>query len=141
MAPPHNRRLKVIQFALGTPPTQFECQVRSATVANNTADGDQVFTLCPEGEFREETDPNYALEIQFLSDWRSNGISDFLVEHDGEIADFTYEHHPDIPAEHTTRTGQVYIKAPNQGGEARATETQEVTLLCIGKPTYTRELP
>jgi hypothetical protein len=135
----HNRRLKLIEFAIGA--TQFECQISSWNLANNSDDGDKQFTFCPDGEFREETDPDYALELTFFSDWRSGGISDFLVENDGTDAAFTLDHHPDIPAEHVTWTGTCRVKAPNVGGDARATESQEVTLQVIGKPEYVRETP
>lgn len=137
----HNRRLKTIEFALGSPPVQFECQVSSWNIANNTDDGERQFTYCPDGEFIEETDPDYALELTFYSDWRSGGISDFLQANDGLDAAFVLENHPDIPAEHVTWTGTARIKRPNVGGDVRTTESQEVTLRCIGEPVYTRELP
>lgn len=136
--PNHHRKLKLIEFALGTPPVQFECQLSSWQVVNNTEDGDKRYTFCPDGEYREETDPDYALQLTFDSDWKLNGISDFLQEHDGEESAFTLSHHPDIPEENVTWTGVCVIKAPNVGGDARTTEQQEVTLLCIGKPLYAR---
>jgi hypothetical protein len=132
----HNRRLKQITFQLGA--TEFQCQVQSWQLVNNTDDGDLMYTFCPDGEFREETDDDYSLELTFFSDWRSGGISDYLWENDGETVAFTLDHHPDIAAEHVQWTGNVKIKAPTVGGEARDTETTEVELLCIGKPTYTR---
>lgn len=132
----HNRRIKLIEFSVDG--TQFECQVRSWNLANNTDDGDVMYTLCPDGEFREDTDPDFSLELTAFADWRSDGISDFLWSHDGETLDFQLDHHPDIPAEHVRWTGQVKVKAPNVGGEARATEQTEITLPVIGKPTYTR---
>ena len=52
----HNRRLKFITLAIGTPPVSYECQVTSWNINNNTDDGDQIFTYCPDGEFREEAD-------------------------------------------------------------------------------------
>ncbi|WP_188193443.1 hypothetical protein [Nonomuraea sp. SYSU D8015] len=137
--PPHNRKLKTINFALGG--TQFECQISNWNLENNSEDGERFYTFCPDGEFREEAEPEYALNLTFFSDWRNNGISDFLVDNDGLNATFTLDHHPDIPAEHVTWSGTVRIKAPNVGGDARTTETQEVTLQVIGKPVYTREQP
>ncbi|MEQ4301590.1 hypothetical protein ABNF97_09385 [Plantactinospora sp. B6F1] len=134
--PPHNRRLKQIEFAMDS--VSFECQVQNWTMQNNTEDGEKQFTQCPDGEFREETDPDYALELTFFSDWRENGISDWLTQNDGELVAFTLDHHPDIAAEHVQWTGELYVKAPSVGGEARATEQTEVTLQVVGKPTYTR---
>ncbi|HEY0638714.1 MAG TPA: hypothetical protein VGD67_13775 [Pseudonocardiaceae bacterium] len=132
----HHKRLKLIEFALGV--EQFECQVRSWQLVNNTPDGDKVYTFCPDGEDVEETDPGYALELSFFSDWRSGGISDYLWDNDGSTVAFTLNHHPGVTGEHVQWTGEVRIKAPSVGGEARATEVTEVTLQCIGKPEYTR---
>ncbi len=136
----HKRKIKLIEFSLGTAPSDiaFECQVQSWTMNNNTEDGDKIYSLCPEGEDSEETDPDYSLSVTAYADWRSDGFSDFLWKHDGETVDFTLHHHPDIPAEHVSWTGQLKIKAPNVGGEARETEMTEVELACIGKPDYAR---
>lgn len=132
----HSRKLKLITFELGA--TAFECQVASWKMTNNTDDGDKIYTFCPDGEDAEEVDPDYALEMTFFSDWRSGGISDYLWENDGETVTFTLDHHPDIEAENVQWTGEVKIKAPSVGGDARETEQTEVTLQCVGKPEYTR---
>ena len=136
MSAAHNRKVKIIEFDIDG--TQFECQVQTWNLANNTEDGEKFYSQCPDGEFREDAEPDYALELTFFSDWRSDGISDFLWAHDQETLDFTLDHHPDIVGEHVQWTGQVKVKAPNVGGEARTTEMTEVTIPCIGKPTYTR---
>ncbi|MEV7263973.1 hypothetical protein AB0N38_10520 [Micromonospora aurantiaca] len=136
MAPPHHRKVKIIQFAIDA--VQFECQVQTWNMANNTDDGERYYTQCPEGEFREEPEPDYALELTFFADWRSDGISDFLTVHDGERVAFQLDHHPDIPAEHVRWSGFLTIKAPSAGGEARTTEMTESTLQVEGKPEYTR---
>lgn len=132
----HNRRLKTITFSLGA--TQFECQLSSWVLQNNTEDGERMFTFCPDGEFREEADDDYALELKFFSDWRSAGISHFLVTNDQLNAAFVLDHLPGIVGEQVRWTGTVKVKAPNVGGEVRTTEVTEVTLQCIGKPVYTR---
>ncbi|MFI6160391.1 hypothetical protein ACIA59_10625 [Micromonospora haikouensis] len=132
----HHRKIKQIQFGLDG--EQFECQVQSWTLSNNSDDGEKIYTQCPDGESREEADPDWALEVTFFSDWREDGVSDFLTMHDGETLPFTIDHHPDIPAEHVRWTGEVLIKAPSVGGEARTTEQTEVTLQCVGKPVYSR---
>lgn len=136
----HKRQIKLIEFSLGTDPSDiaFECQVSAWTLNNNTEDGDKIYTLCPTGEDTEDTDPDYTLDLTAFSDWRSDGFSDYLWKHDGETVDFRLDHHPDIPAEHVTWTGELKIKAPSVGGEARANETTEVTLVIVGKPVYAR---
>lgn len=139
--PNHHRRLKVIEFTLGG--TAYDCQIRSWQMVNNTDDGEKVFTFCSDGsgEYREEVDPDYALQLTYDADWTSGGISDYLTENDGELVAFVLEHHPDVPAEHVTWSGNCYLKAPSVGGDARTTETQEITLQVEGKPVYTREQP
>lgn len=132
----HNRRLKVITLDLDG--TNFECQVKTWNIANNTNDGDKIYTYCPDGESREETEPDYALELTAFADWRSDGFSDFLWTNDGEDVTFQLDHHPDIALEHVRWAGTLRIKAPSVGGDARTTEETDVTLQIIGLPAYTR---
>ena len=136
----HSRKIKLVEFSLGTSPSDiaFECQVSNWQINNNTEDGEKIYTLCPTGEDEEETDPDYSLSITAYSDWRSDGFSDYLWAHDGETVDFVVMHHPDIDAVRVQWSGQVKIKAPSVGGEARVTETTEVELSIIGKPVYAR---
>lgn len=136
----HSRKIKLIEFSLGTDPTDiaFECQVQSWNINNNTEDGEKIYSLCPTGEDEEETDPDYTLSITAYADWRSDGLSDFMWKHDGETMAVALHHHPDIPAEHVSWTGQVKIKAPSVGGEARTTEMTEFEIPFIGKPVYAR---
>lgn len=136
MSATHNRKVKLIELSIGA--TAFQCQVQTWQVVNNTEDGEKMFSQCPDGEFREESDPDYALEMTFFSDWRSDGISDYLTVHDGETVAWQLDHHPDIVGEHVRFAGQVKLRAPSAGGEARTTEMTEVTLPIIGKPDYSR---
>jgi hypothetical protein len=135
----HNRKLKLIELGVGA--NQFECQVKTWNMANNTEDGERFYTFCPDGEFREAAEPDYALELTFFSDWRSAGVSRYLTLNDQTDVAFTLDHHPDVPAEHVTWTGTVRLKAPSVGGDARTTEMTEVTLQVIGKPVFTPEVP
>lgn len=132
----HHRRLKVITFELDS--VEYQAQITSWRVVNNSTDGDKVFTFATDGEFREETDDDYALELKFISDWTSAGISTYLVENDGETVAFTLDHHPDISAEHVQWTGDCVVKAPSVGGDVRTTEMTEITLQVIGKPAFAR---
>ena len=132
----HNRKLKVIEFVLLG--VNFECQVSSWKMNNNTEDGDKLYSFCGPtgGEFRADAEPDYSLDVTFYSDWRSAGISRFLTEHDGETVAFKLDHHPDIPAEHVYWEGTVKLRAPSVGGDARTTEMTEITLVIIGEPTF-----
>lgn len=136
MSTPHHQKVKIIALSIDS--IQFECQVQTWNINNNTDDGDRFYTQCPDGEFREDAEPDYALELTFFSDWRSDGISDFLWAHDQETVAFQLDHHPDIVDEHVRWVGDLKIKSPNVGGEARTTEMTEVTLPIVGKPTYSR---
>lgn len=132
----HQRRHKIIEFDVEG--AEYACQIKTWNLENNTDDGDLVYTLCPDGVFREETDADWALTLEYFSDWRSEGISDFFMAHDGETVNFQIDHHPDIPAEHVRWVGQCVVKAPTVGGEARETEEQEAEFQCVGKPEYSR---
>jgi len=132
----HNRKLKVITLDIGG--TNRECQISNWQLNNNSEDGEKLYSYCPDGEAVEETDPDYSLDLTFFSDWTSGGISDWFVLHDGETVTFQLDHHPDIVGEHVRYNGSLVVKAPNVGGEIKTTETQEITLQCVGKPAYSR---
>lgn len=139
MAVPQSRKLKIVTFTLAG--ISFQCQLQKWKLNNNTEDGERFYTFCgggPEGEFREDAEPDYALEMTFFSDWRSAGISDYLTVNDQLTVAFLLDHHPDIVGEHVKWTGSVKVKAPPVGGDARKTEMTEITLPVIGKPVYTR---
>lgn len=133
----HNRKLKTAVLELDG--TDYAAQLTSFKLVNNTDDGDKTYTYAADGEFREETDDDYALELKFVADWRDGGISRFLTENDREIVDFTLGHIPTVTAEHGDWSGEVVVKAPDVGGDVRDTEMTEITLQVIGKPVYTPE--
>lgn len=132
----HNRKLKQITFDLDG--SEFQCQISQWQLTNNTEDGEKIYSFCPDGEAIEETDADWALDLTFYSDWTVNGISDYLMTNDGEDVEFTLDHHEGIVGEHVRWVGTVRIKAPNVGGEIKTTETQQITLRCIGVPVYSR---
>lgn len=133
----NHRKLKQITFDIGG--SEFQVQLKEWTLNNDTDDPDIFYTFGGDDEaFAEEAEPSWSLDLKFYADWRSDGISDFLTAHDGETLPFTITHHPGVAGEAHERAGDVLIKAPSVGGEVRATEETEVTLACIGKPSYTR---
>jgi hypothetical protein len=135
-SPLHNRKIKQIVFDVGG--STFQCQVEIFNFVNNTEDGEKIYAMCPNGEDIEETDPNWTFTATLFADWRSDGVSDFMMEHDGENVAITVEHHPDIPAEHTIWEATVRLKAPGVGGQVKQTERQEISWQVIGKPAYSR---
>lgn len=131
-----NRRLKVITFTLDG--DSFECQLTSWTVDPGVKDGDRVYTYCPDGMFIEDTDNEPTLNLKFVSDWRLDGISDYLWQNEGAVVAFVLDHHPDIVGEHVQWSGNVKLQPAPAGGDRGDTEMQEVTLMIVGDPTYTR---
>jgi len=143
MAAPKARKLKTITFTLGG--TSFESQLKSWTLTNNTKVGDTTFTFGgnPDdptlpGAIVEDTDPDWSLDLTFLADWASGGISDYLTVHDTETAAFVLDHLPNQVGEHVRWVGSVKLAAPNVGGDANATEETQVTLKIVGSPVYSR---
>jgi hypothetical protein len=135
----HQRRLKIIQFTIGG--TDYSCQVKSWTLDPVIKTGNRVYTFCSAGEgqntFIEETDGQPTLMLKFLSDWTSAGISTYLTANSMTVAAFQLDHHPDIVGEHVRWTGSVQLQAPPNGGDARVTEEQQVTLPILGAtPTF-----
>lgn len=130
------KRRKLITLSIDG--QSYECQVSTCRVVNNTPDGDRLYTYCPDGEQREEADPDYALELTYFTDWTVTGISWALTQLDGQLADFSFTDYPDDPAWTVVTTGQVKVRAPGVGGEVRTNDTQELTLPIIGKPVTAR---
>jgi hypothetical protein len=136
----HQRRLKIVTFTIGG--TDYSCQLTSWTLSYGIKTGDRIYTFCSAGEgqnsFIEETDGEPTLDLKFLSDWTSSGVSDYLVNNNMTTAAFQLDHHPDIVGEHVRWSGSLQIQAPDVGGDARATEESDCTLPIIGTPTYAR---
>jgi len=132
----NHRRLKKINLSIdGT--SGFECQLTSWNLDPGVQDGDRVYTYCDDS-FIEDTDNEPTLDLKFVSDWTAAGISTFLWENAGLEAAFVLDHHPDIVGEHVRWTGNLLVKAPAVGGDARDTEMTEITLQVIGDPVFTR---
>jgi hypothetical protein len=136
----HQQRLKIINFTING--TAFDCQVSSWNCNPNAKAGNQEYTFCAAGEgqnsFYEVTDDQWTLELKFFSDWRVNGISDFLQTNNKQTAAFVLDHHPDIIGEHVQWSGNLMVMSPSIGGDSRITESQDITMPIIGIPTYLR---
>jgi hypothetical protein len=138
----HQHRLKIVTFTLAT--VDYTTQLNSWTVQNNTALGTKTFTYAGDSqiglnsEFRLETDNDYSLALKFFADWRSGGISDFLIAYNKQYAAFQLDHHPNYVGEHVRWSGTCYLWAPSVGGDVRITEETTVTMPILGLPTYTR---
>ena len=132
----HNRKLTQITFSLDG--TEYQAQVKSWTLNNNTDDAEIFYVFEPGEEFAEEADASWSLDLTMYADWRAGGIGDFLMSHDETDVAVVLDHHPDIVGEHVRWSGTVHLKAPNVGGDVRTTEEIDTTLTFVGKPTYAR---
>ena len=132
-----NYKLKVATLNLGG--TEFQDQITTMQITNDTDDGETFFTFGgDDASFIEAADPSFTLELTAFADWTLGGISDYLWAHDGETVTFQLDHHPDVVGSHVRWAGSVQIKAPGAGGEIRTTETTETTLVIVGAPIYSR---
>lgn len=130
----HNRKLTTLVFNLGG--TEYQAQLSSWTLNNNTKDATVFYVFSPGDEFAEPADPDWSMDVTFYADWRQDGIADFLMAHNEEDVAFTLDHHPDLPGEHVRWTGTFHLKAPSVGGDIRTTEAIKTTLTCVGVPVY-----
>lgn len=133
--PAKSRKLKTITFTLGG--SSFEAQITDWAMTNNTKDATVTFTFSPDGAVTDTPDPDWSVDLSFLSDWAVGGINDYLTVHDGETAAFVLDHLYDVVGEHVRWTGSVTLKAPGAGGAARATEVSTIKLIVVGEPLYT----
>lgn len=136
---PHVKKLKQVTLDIGG--ENFEVQLKTFKLVDDTDEGEVAYTFAPDGEYVEEADEAWGLELVFLSDWRVNGVSDFLAQHHNEVVPFQLDHHPDVTAEHVRWSGDVRLRHPSVGGNARATELTEITLPLINfdpKTAYSR---
>lgn len=132
----HNRKLSKVTFSLDG--IEYQAQLQSWTMNNNTDDASVFYVFEPGEEFAEAADPSWSLDCTFYADWRSDGIGDFLMAHDEEDVALVLDHHPDIPGEHVRWSGTIHLKAPSVGGDVRTTEQIQTTLTFVGKPAYER---
>src|SRR5258706_5028341 len=131
-----NRKLTQITFSLED--TEYQAQLSSLTLNNNTNDATVFYVFEPGEEFAEPADPSWSMDVSFYADWRSDGIADFLMAHDEEDVAFVLDHHPDIPGEHVRRAGTFHLQAPNEGGDGRTPEAISTTLTFVGEHVYSR---
>lgn len=129
------RKLKMITLTIGG--TSFEAQITDWAMTNNTKDATVTYTFSPDGAVTDTPDPDWSLDISFLSDWAVGGINDYMTVHDGESAAFQLDHLYDIVGEHVRWTGNVTLKAPGAGGAARSNEVSTLKLIIVGEPVYT----
>lgn len=119
---------------------EFACAVTQAGLTSSGGDAVELTTLCPEGSFSESSERVWSLAITGVQDVESaDSLMLFLLEHDGETAEFTYYPKVDKSMTPVGRgfKGNVKIAPPDQIGNVEAGNwaTFTVSLGLIGKYT------
>lgn len=117
---------------------EFACAVTQAGLTSSGGDPVELTTLCPEGSFSEATERVWSLTITGVQDVESmDSLMIFLLEHDGEQAEFTFYPKVDKTGVPQGRgfKGTVTIGPPDTIGNVEAGNwaTFTVTLGLIGK--------
>ena len=121
------------ELLLGTGPLEVICQcvgiVLSATQAEiRTETMCEVVTTYGREEF--------FLDIDYLQDWTSSGISKYLWDNAGTVKAFTWSPSSDnTPA----WSGTLRVRRPSAGGVAGQHARDRVRLAIVGTPTLTAD--
>lgn len=99
----------------------FQCAITQAGLTSTGGDTVSLNTLCPAGTFSENTERAWQLTITAAQDVESaDSLMLFLLEHDGESADFLYYPKVDRNGAPVGRgfTGTVTLSPPDNVGNA-----------------------
>jgi hypothetical protein len=122
--------------AVATGYTDFTCQITSGSLvaSPNVSDETVPATWCdPEQTLPMVGATSYELQIAYLQDPDVvDGLSQFLFEHDAEVAWFYMGL---AGADPPKATGKIRLVSGAIGGEGRTTLTAEATLPVEGKPS------
>ena len=118
----------------GTTPVDFSCDITAATLTPDTPEEIRK-RLCGQRTVTGTT--TWTLELTLDQNWATatpgpHGLSLFLWEHAGELADFVIQ----WPLEATEATGVVRLKPGPFGGTAGEIAEGDVTLGLDGQPTF-----
>lgn len=118
--------------------TDVSCDVTAATLTPDTPEEIRK-RLCGQKTVTGKT--TWSLELEYDQNWTegsvgppvvTQGLSSFLVEHAGSLADFVIE----WPLEDTQATGVVRLKPGPYGGTAGEIAEASLTLGLDGEPTF-----
>jgi len=117
--------------------SEYQCHVSIARVQVTAGDTVTVQTLCTDGTFSQAGKSTYALVLEGIQDWSADGLSRYLWDNDGLVADFVLQPHGSATAIGTdtpAMTGQVTLHAGDFGGEVETYAELAVALPCVSKP-------
>lgn len=126
--------MKNVDLILGDEATgpNFKCQLRSVKLTPDT-NVVKTKTLCPEGQYADVEDPEWNLELGYLTgegDETVQALADFLLDHKGEKEDFYFRPRAGGPG----YSGVVTLMAGGIGGEQGGFSEQSVQLPLDGQP-------
>jgi hypothetical protein len=116
---------------------EYQCMVSTAAVVVTPGYTVTVQTLCSDGTFSSPGKSTYELQLEGPQDWTADGLSRYLWDNEGAIADVTLQPHGEAQAvgtETPAMTGQVTLAAGNFGGEVEAYASFAVTLPFVDRP-------
>ena len=124
-------------------PTEFNCNVRVATIEASAGDTVTFEPLCEDGAYSEAEPTTYALHLTGAQDWTSDtvptavGLARYLDDHEGLSAAFEFQAHgatTDPSEDKPAKSGTCILQAPSYGGEKSTYAELDVTLPVVGKP-------
>lgn len=122
-------------LSLGSGPLDITCQVQDARIVSTTPNI-TVQTLCGASVTANTALTARTLDITFLQDWRSSGVSKYLHDHHGQTAAFVWTPSTDGTP---SATGTVQIIEGSFGGAAGVPADDRVSLPIVGTVTYTAD--
>ncbi len=135
--PIKHRRFKTAIVTFTSPVlADFSCQMLAMAPTNAAPDGERFYTFCADGngEGREDVDPDWSLALRGKHDWTPGGISRYLHANDGARVEIAVNFDNGVTDWDRTWTGTVVIKSPGDGGDARAAQEFDITLMYEGAP-------
>lgn len=132
--------VKYAKLSLGSGGTaaDFQCSSTSIGITSEGGGSQSLTTLCPDGSFSEQQPKTYNLNVTLVQDVENiDSFMFWLLEHDGEVVDFTYYPKTDAqgnPVGYGFK-GKVTVSAPDTigGAESGNFATSTVVLPLQGK--------
>lgn len=137
--PPTFKRFGPATVTMTGAATDWAGQLMAITPTNNTPDGDTFYTFGAgsAGVGRETVEPDWSVVLSGKADWSATGISRYMHDNDGATVTLTITFDTGVTGWTRRWVGDVVMKEPTDGGEARTGEAFETTLQYYGKPVLT----
>lgn len=127
-----------LKLTAGGTDVEYNCDVHSAIIETSPGDDVTYQTLCPDGTYTQKGSSTYVLHLTGVQDWDAAGLSRFLWDNAGELAEAIVQAHGAAQAIDTAHPGfsaQVVLLEGDYGGEADTWAEFDVSLTCTSRPT------